>query len=148
MENSACFCGHRDISIYSREIKSKIFNTILDLYQNHNIVNFLSGGMGNFDAMCENQVLILKKTYPEIKLFLVIPYYTKNINDNPFNYKYDEIIYPDFIKQYHYKQLIIERNKWLVDNSDYIISRVINNTGGAFITLKYAKKMQKNIISL
>lgn len=145
MENSACFCGHRDVSIHDTEMESKIHNTLLDLYQNHNIVNFLSGGMGNFDTICENEVLILKKTYPEIKLFLVIPYFTKK-TDNPLNYKYDALIYPNFRNQYHYKQIITRRNEYIVNNSEYIIAKVNYNHGGAYNTLKYAKKNNKKII--
>lgn len=149
MKNSACFCGHRDILTYNTKVQSKICDTILDLYQNHNIVNFLSGGMGNFDAMCETEVLILKQKHPKVKLFLVIPYFTKSINNNPLiKYKYDEIIYPDFQKQYHYKQLILKRNKWLVDNNDYVIANVTKDYGGAYKTLKYAQKTHKEIISL
>lgn len=44
------------------------YTTLYWIYiKNYNVVNFLSRGMGNFDAICENQVLILKKKLYQYK---------------------------------------------------------------------------------
>ena len=47
----------------------------------------------------------------------------------------------DFIK------VILKRNFWMVDKSEYVISYVYREFGGAYKTLKYAQKTGKNIIS-
>lgn len=150
MNFSACFCGHANTSMDNKLILSNISNTVKELYEKEHITNFLSGGMGNFDTMCEREILLLKKSHPEVKLFLIIPYLTVSLNKNreELQARYDEIIYPDFGKEYHYKQVIVERNKWMVNNSDYVIANVTNNYGGAYRTLKYAKKMNKTVISV
>ncbi len=143
------FCGHRDV--FERErIKEKVKEILIYLIEKKNISVFLSGGMGEFDGLCESLVIGLKDHYKDIKLCLIIPYLTKNILNNPqyYNSFYDEIIKPDFGEDIFPKYAIIKRNRYMVDNSDYIISYVIRDFGGAYKTLKYAEKSNINIINI
>ena len=143
------FCGHRDV--FERErIKEKVKEILIYLIEKKNISVFLSGGMGEFDGLCESLVIGLMDHYKDIKLCLIIPYLTKNILNNPqyYNSFYDEIIKPDFGEDIFPKYAIIKRNRYMVDNSDYIISYVIRDFGGAYKTLKYAEKSNINIINI
>ena len=60
---------------------------------------------------------------------------------------YDNIIIPPAIVGIHYKRAITARNRWMVDNSDLIISYIVRNYGGAADTVNYAKRTDKRIIS-
>ena len=83
-------------------------------------------------------------------LLFVKPYFTNEINTNGEYYAamYDDIVIPPAIIGVHYKRAITARNRWMVDNSDLIVSYIIRDYGGAADTIKYAKRMDKRIISL
>ena len=43
---------------------------------------------------------------------------------------------------------IVKRNRWVVDNSDYVVSYVKYKIGGAYSVIQYAEKHHKQIIQL
>ena len=85
-----------------------------------------------------------------IKLCLVIPYMTKDINDNGDYYYslYDDIIRPEELMGVHFKAAITKRNRWMVENSAYAICFVRDTVGGAYKTLTYAQKTDIKIFNL
>ena len=95
-------------------------------------------------------VLYLRIRFPDIKLICVKPYFTNEINTNGKYYAamYDDIVIPPAIIGVHYKRAITARNRWMVDNSDLIVSYIIRDYGGAADTIKYTKRMGKRIIPL
>jgi len=127
------FIGHNEcFGVTSEMVTAEIVKLI-----EKGAVYFLSGGQGGFDRMCAGCVFRLKKAYPNIKNYLVIPYLTFTVFDKDI---FDEIIYPDGFEKYHYKAAIPTRNRYMVDNSDYAICYVNHGWGGAAQTYKYAKK--------
>ncbi len=137
-----CFCGHRDINEY--EIEKKVKTEISNLIDN-GVTTFYSGGMGNFDNLCERIVREIKLSNDEVKLYLIAPYMMKRFNtDNQF---YEEIIIPD-LGEIHYKRAIKERNKWIVNRSNFILCHVWREFGGAWDMLKFAKKQDIKIIAI
>ena len=66
------------------------------------------------------------------------------------NYKnyYDEITIPDVCYGKHFKAAITERNRWMVEQADLFICYVEREEGGAYTALKYAKKLEKEVINL
>lgn len=70
MGKSATFIGHSDChDIDKMAVQKKITELI-----NNGVDEFYNGGMGGFDWLCARLVYDLKKEYPYIKSFLVIPY--------------------------------------------------------------------------
>ena len=61
---------------------------------------------------------------------------------------YDNIIVPFELAGVHYKSVITKRNRWLVDNSDWLIAFVYRDFGGAYTTLRYAEKKGLQIVNL
>ncbi len=141
------FAGHR--FVYHSELFSLIKSTIWNLLETGDNLCFYSGGMGEFDHLCENAVLEAKSVYPTTKLVLVLPYMTKELNTHKDYYtsRYDEIIIPD-LSATHYKAAIQARNRWLVDQADILLSYVFRDFGGAFQTEKYAILSKKQVIQL
>lgn len=142
-KKTALFIGNRDCyQVKEADIEQAIITAIED-----GIEVFLNGGQGYFDKTCAVIVHRLKKRYPHIKNFLVIPYRDFRIfNDSLF----DEIIYPfeaHTFSYYTYKSGSIKRNRWAVDHSSVAICFVYRS-GGAEKTLKYAKKQKLRIIDL
>lgn len=143
MKEKICtFCGHRDSGEY---LSSYIKNAVNNLIENHGITTFYSGGMGNFDKMCETAVRQAKHRYKYIKLYLVVPYMMKKLNTEReyYDMMYDGIIIPD-LGNVHYMQAISARNKWLVEHSDTMLCRVVRRSGGAFKMYDYARQPGKN----
>ena len=136
-EKICCFCGHRDCDSSLRE---KIKEAITDLIENQGITTFYSGGMGNFDKLCESVVRELKQKHKDIRLCLIMPYMTKRLNTDReyYNAMYDEIIIPD-LGDVHYKRAITERNKWMVNCSDVVLCYVTRSSGGAYRMREYAE---------
>lgn len=142
-EKTALFIGNRDCyQVKNADIERAIINAI-----ENGIEIFLNGGQGYFDQTCAEIVHRLKKTYPNIKSFLVIPYRDfKVFNDSLF----DEIIYPfeaHTFSYYTYKSGIPKRNRWMVNHSSLAIC-YLYRSGGAEKTLEYAKRHQLSIINL
>ena len=139
--NVATFIGH--IECYGVD-KAEVKAEIIKLIEN-GVTEFYSGGMGSFDWMCAHIVYDLKKEYPHIQNYLVIPYLTFTILEKEY---FDSIIYPEGFEKYHFKAAIPARNRYLVDNSGYALCYVTHSWGGAARTLEQARKKGLVIINL
>ncbi len=145
-----CFCGHGRYWEVPNSIVVLLLETIEYLINYRNVDTFISGGMGEFDRLCESAIGELKKSYSHIKLFLYIPYMTKYLSNNMeyLHKKYDEIIYPE-LEQVYYKSAIQKRNRIMIDESDFMVAYVRNDKGGARQSYNYAKRSKKiKIINL
>ena len=146
LEKICCFCGHGKEWDLPIDIDNRIEKAIIQLVKN-GVLLYCSGGMGAFDKKCEAIIMRLKGDDKRIKLVLIIPYITKRIDDLYKEKRYDEIVFPD-LGNVHYKAAIQKRNRWMIDNSDYLLAYVKNSTGGARKSYEYAKKKGKKIIKL
>ena len=88
LETTATFIGHNECFGLSAE---KLKNSIRELIKK-GVTDFLSGGQGGFDRLCGRCVYELKKEFPHINNYLVIPYLSFNVYDKEL---FDSIIYPD-----------------------------------------------------
>ncbi len=140
---TAIFIGNRDCYFIKEEyIEQAIICAI-----NMGIKVFLNGGQGHFDITCASVLHRMKKRYPDLKSYLVIPYHNFHIFDKDL---FDEIIYPFEEQQdtyFFYKRAIPERNRYMVEKSSVAIS-CIYRAGGASRTLDYAKEKKLRIIDL
>ena len=106
-ENTAVFIGHNECyGVTSEQIKEAIVSLI-----DKGVTEFLSGGQGGFDRLCGHCVYEVKKQYPNINNYLVIPYLSFNVYNQEL---FDSIIYPDGFEKYHFKAAIPARNKFMV----------------------------------
>ena len=147
MNKFCCGFGHSDNYNINTEKLSELLYTII---HEHNVANFFISDFGFFDQTFHSCVNNFKKTNSNIKLILVKPYNTKELSNNSeyYKYTYDEIIIPEFSANAYYKSAITIRNRWMIENSDFIISNVYRNFGGAYTAIKYAEKLEKNILYL
>lgn len=137
------FVGHREVFASSTE--ADIDSAIETILANDTDFAFYTGSMGEFDSKCSTAVRRAKRTHPEkdIKLFLVEPYMKTEINENKDYYEasFDDVLIPIELTGVNYKNAITQRNKWMIDWSDYLIVFVYRDFGGAYETLKYARKI-------
>lgn len=148
MEDKICCCfGHREVY---KNISDILYASIENLIVREGITTFMTGGMGEFDGAFASAVRALKCKYTDIRLLLVKPYFTSEMNVNKDYYisMYDEIIIPDELTGIYPKAAITKRNRWMVENSEVILSYVYRDFGGAYAAVKYAKRLNKRIISV
>lgn len=150
MDKKYCtFAGH---SIISDDIEDCLFQAVCDLIENKSVTAFYVGNHGNFDGMSAGAVRRAKRKYNDknIKLILVYPKLNTTLSNNKEYYEdmYDDVLIPAESDAAHYKAMITVRNRWMVDNSDYIITYIRREHGGAYTTYKYAKRKDIEIIEL
>ena len=77
-EATATFIGHKECyGVQAEDVRREVEKLIAS-----GVTDFLNGGMGGFDWMCARVVFDLKKSYPQIRNYLVIPYLTFNIAES------------------------------------------------------------------
>lgn len=139
-----CFAGHsfiRDVSVIQR-----IMETATDLIENKGVTEFWVGNYGDFDHYATQAILSLKKSYPYLRLELMLPYLTEDIKQCESYYKnrYDTILLADMPLNTPAKFKIIKTNEYMINNRGYVITYIKHSWGGAAKTQAYARK-QKNI---
>ena len=139
--------GHRN---FYPDVYALLRQTISQLVATQDVTTFLTGGMGDFDALFCRAVREIKARNKQIKLILVKPYFSYELNTNKeyYNAFYDDVIIPDELLGVYYKSAIQKRNRWMVDRSDIIISGVYRDFGGAYQTIQYAFKSGKKVIDI
>ena len=58
------------------------------------------------------------------------------------------MVIPDVVVGVHPKAAIKKRNRWMVENSDVVVTYVFKDYGGAYDAKKYAEKLDKKVISV
>lgn len=148
MKKVCCGFGHRKLF---EKIDDELEVLIEELITVNNVRTFMTGDMGSFDKSFSAAVRKAKRKHKDIELHLVLPYFSNRINKDKNFYEelFDKIIIPEELVGVHYKRAITQRNKWMIDSSDYVLTCVCRKQGGAYTAMKYAKesgKLYKNIL--
>ena len=69
---SCFFTGHRETG---EKLLPYLTDTAKRLVTDCGVTRFYVGGYGNFDRLSGKAVIALKNSFPNIRLFLVIPYH-------------------------------------------------------------------------
>lgn len=140
----ACtFFGHRDTP---EKIEPILKRSIIHLIVNEKATRFYVGHQGGFDFLCRNVLIELSDLY-DIKYDVVLAYIGGKKQDYE-QYNNINTIFPDGIEKTPPRFAISYRNKWMIKQSDYIITYVTHNWGGAADFKNLAEKKGKTIIEL
>ena len=135
------FFGHKDTP---KEIEPTLRSTLIDLIENKNVTVFYVGNNGNFDTMVRRQLEDLSQIYP-ITYSVVLAYLPTEKN------KYDNLtntIYPEGLETVPKRFAISWRNKWMIKQSDYVVSYITHSWGGAAQFAEMAEQQNKTMINL
>ncbi len=135
---SCTFFGHRDTD---EEVIPRLKNTILDLIENKKVDVFYIGNNGNFDLLATEILNEATEKYPHISFFVVSAYERVRLKTVR-----QETIYPLFLKSS--LSPIPDRNRWMVEKCDYVVTYVNRSFGGASRFKRYALRKQKIVIEL
>lgn len=157
---TACFTGHRSqklpwrfnetdmrCAIMKNNLRAEIEKAIGRGYS-----SFLCGMALGFDMICAETVLDLKKQYPDIKIFGALPCKTQDLRwsqKDRERYAYiserlDGVrcIYDEYIGA----ECMLERNRYMVNNSSLVIALFNGLAGGTKATLDYAVKQGLEVV--
>lgn len=137
------FFGHKDTP---NEIKPKLRSIIVELIENKNVLKFYVGNHGSFDYMVKCCLIELKEIY-SIDYAVVLAYLPKGKN-NTVEEKNANTILPDGIESVPQKFAINYRNKWMIEQSDYVVTYVKHTVGGAARFKGLAEKKNKTVINI
>ena len=144
------FFGHRQINNVF-VIEQRLQEVIQELLISKEYVEFLVGRDGEFDQLVASTVRRCKRAIRDDNsaLVLVLPYATAEYrnNEQSFHEYYDEIEICTESAEKHFKSAHQTRNRSMVDRSDLVVFCVEHNSGGAYQTMQYAKKVNANIIN-
>lgn len=139
---TCAFTGHRNLgedfslSKLKKEIKSLILR---------GVDTFYNGMAMGFDLTAAEEVLKLKKKYPQIKLVACIPCYGQEKN---FSEK-DKTRYVRILKKAdekivlsdtYFKGCMQNRDRYMADRADILLTYCKKEVGGTAFTVKYYKK--------
>ena len=135
------FFGHKDTP---KEIEPTLRSTLIDLIENKNVTVFYVGDNGNFDTMVRHQLEDLSHIYP-ITYSIVLAYLPTEKN------KYDDLshtLYPEGLETVPKRFAISWRNKWMIQQSEIVVTYVIHNFGGAAQFKEMAVRQNKNVVEV
>jgi len=145
------FFGHRIIE-NALGIENRLERLIRTLLREHEYIEFLVGRDGEFDQLVSSTIRRCKRECrsDNSSHIWVLPYVTAEYRDNEESFRdyYDEIEVWEAAAGCHYKNAHQTRNRDMVDKSDLVVFCIQRGSGGAWQTMKYAKKQGKNYINL
>jgi len=163
MKNKICaFTGHRPQSLpfgfneadeRCFALKGMLREEIIKLIEKEGVSHFITGMALGVDMYAAEIVLDLKAAYPGITLESAIPCETQAVNWTvQQRERYFDIASKcdkETLIQNHYTaDCMQKRNRYMVDQADYIIAVWDGRPSGTGNTVKYAKKQGKPIIAI
>ncbi|MBR3884983.1 MAG: DUF1273 family protein [Clostridia bacterium] len=178
IHKSCCFIGHRKI-IETKELKQRLKNTLENLIKEKQVRTFIFGSRSEFDFLCHTIVSNLMNIYPTIKRVvytckseLAVLKHDKEELEQMFSNAFkQDITLCEYEKEIEHKTKFtsgkasyIERNKAMIDASDYCIFYYDENykpqkrkhskndvfeyqpKSGTSLAYNYAKQKKKNIL--
>ena len=133
------FIGHRDAeSGLTPQIEAAVHRHIAE----YGVTEFVVGQYGAFDRMAARAVINAKRHYPNITLSILLPYHPSERSVNAPD-GYDDTFYPPGMENVPRKLAIARANKYMVDNSDFLIAYVCHPASNAQNLLEYAQARER-----
>ena len=138
-----CFFGHRECP---DSIKPRLREVLIDLIENQCVDQFYVGHQGAFDAIVLSVLRELAQHYP-IQYDVVLAYMPQEKTDYSTETEQHTLL-PEGIETAPKRFAIDRRNKWMLQNSDYVVTYVRYATGGAAKFASEAKRLGKHIVEI
>ena len=140
-QTTATVIGHNECSdVDTEHLRSELIKLI-----DSGVTTFISGGTGGFDRLCARVIHDLKKTFPHIRSYIVIPYLDQKIFEPSY---FDGSEFPECLESVPYRFRISHRNRYMVQNAAYAVCFVTHGFGGAAKTYRYATNQGLHIIDI
>ena len=121
----------------------KIREILGDLIVNWNIDTFYVGNEGLFDAAVHWTLYDLRKTYPQIKCAVVMPYVPKDLGENC-----EDALVPEGIEDVDPRKAHEWRDSWMIERSDFVFIYYPDSPNRSLQYALEAERCQKTIVNL
>ena len=153
MNFTCCFTGHRNIPVSHINALYRELQRVLDILIRSGVTEFRVGGALGFDTLAALSVIDRKSTDPKIRLELCVPCrdQAKNWRDEDikiYRYIMDSADKVTVLHEKYVRGCMHERNRYMVDGSDYCVAYCTDQTGGSAYTVDYARKKGVKVIDL
>lgn len=139
------FAGHREALERADEFRvpRALLATLESLLERDDEFCFYFGGMGWFDRLSAQVVHRAKLAAPgkRVRLVLVQPR-ARRAGDREL---YDEVIIPRGLRNFDPHAAILERNRWLVEQSQILIAYIYRPDGDVAAMLRYARQLDRDV---
>lgn len=135
------FFGHRECP----ELKPYIRAVLEELIIHHNVDTFLVGSSGQFDRQVRSVLKQLSQELPHIRYAVVLAYMPGNRRQEE---ESSDTMLPEEIERTHPKFAIDKRNRWMLDQADYVVTHICHSWGGAWKYAEIARKKQKSVYNI
>lgn len=141
---NCCFIGHHDAPSF---LAPALVTVIERLITEKDVTYFYVGNHGLFDSMALSALQALKDKYPQINYHVVLAYMPGEKKEHS---HYDELdtILPEGIEGVPRRFAISYRNKWMINQCEYLIAYVNHSFGAADQFLEMAEGKNKQITNL
>lgn len=152
-KNCCCFTGHRIISSKHKDVLPKNLSKHILQMIDMGIYNFMTGGALGFDTLAAKAILKERENNPDIRLILALPCrnQTKGWRQSQIN-EYEEILQSAneviFLSDEYYDGCLLNRNRFMIDNSSHCIFYMTSMRGGTAYTIKYANQNNINLYNV
>ena len=160
MGATCCFTGHRktdsrsvsydDTPASKPGLAEALRSCAEELYEKHGVRTFITGMALGTDLLAAQVVLEMIEKSPDIKLIGAIPCADQSARwTEAARRRYDAVrkkldnscVFQDTYS----RDCMDKRNRFMVDNAEYVIAVWNGSKGGTFQTIKYARKQRRGI---
>ena len=139
------FFGHKDAD---SSISSRVKEAIIKLIREQDVDEFFVGNNGKFDYIVYSALKEIKAEFPDITYSVVLAYLPGEKQEYENYYTDEESFLPDGIEIGSVRFAIDRKNKWMVEQADYVITHVTHSWGGAAKFKELAEKKGKTVINI
>lgn len=137
------FFGHRDCPA---SIKPKLRAMVEELIVRYGVDRFYMGRQGAFDAMARSVLRELAEVYPHISYAVVLERLPGPRDKAVWDFS--DSIFPEGLETVPPQFAISKRNDWMLKQTDFVVTYITHNWGGAAQFAEKARRQGKTAINL
>lgn len=137
--NICFFIGHREAG---GELLPALTAAVERHITEYDVTSFMVGRYGNFDKLAARTVINAKKRHPEVTLTLLLPYHPFD-RPIPTPEGFDGTFYPPGMETVPKRVAIVRANRYMMENSSYLIAYAWHPASNALEILEAALKRQE-----
>lgn len=133
------FFGHRQCQ---QRIEPMLLQTVEELIREHGVTLFYVGGQGEFDRTVQRVLNRMQERYPKIEWYEVLAYHPERKSGE------HKTLFPEAAELGPVRFALSRRNRWMVQQADFLICYAAHDWGGAARFVEYALRQRKCVINL
>ena len=137
MRQKSCFLvGHSDAP---ESIFHALYAAVEEHIVRYGVAEFIVGHYGSFDKMAARAIKEAKRSHPEVRLFLLLPYHPAERPIQPSD-GFDGTFYPPGMEDVPRRYAIVRANRYVVEHVDYIITYACHPASNTQKLIEYANR--------